>query len=55
MYGYQQSGFWDFRFADIGDRIMIEKATEAAKDISIEVGKYPNLLNKVGETRQHLE
>jgi len=55
MYGYVQSGFWDFRFADIGDRIMIEKATEAAKDVVAQIDKYPELLEKVGEKAKHLE
>ncbi len=55
MYGYVQSGFWDFRFADIGDRIMIEKATEAAKDVVGQIDKYPELLEKVGESAKHLE
>ncbi|MCX6811056.1 MAG: ATP-dependent DNA helicase RecG [Candidatus Berkelbacteria bacterium] len=55
MYGYVQSGFWDFRFADIGDRIMIEKATEAAKVVSQSIDKYPELVEKVGERAKHLE
>lgn len=55
MYGYQQSGFWDFRFADIGDRIMIERTTEAAKAISPEINKYPKLMEKAGEKAKHLE
>ena len=55
MYGYQQSGFWDFSFADIGDRIMIERATEAAKSIASVIDKYSELKKKVGEIRKHLE
>ena len=55
MHGYQQSGFWDFRFADIGDRIMIEKATEAAKEIASNIEQYPLVLDKLGDTGKHLE
>ena len=57
MYGYQQSGFWNFRFADIGDRIMIEKATEAAKVVAKNVSKYPRLLEKIMQNNgsRHLE
>ena len=55
MYGQEQSGFWDFRFADVGDRIMIERTTEAAKNITVKIGKYPMLVEKVGEALQHLE
>jgi len=56
LYGYQQSGFWEFKFASISDRIMIEKATEAAKEIADGgIEKYPKLKEKVGETAKHLE
>ena len=55
LYGYQQSGFWDFKFASISDRIMIEKATEAAKIISSDIDKYPELKERVGERARHLE
>ena len=55
LFGYQQSGFWDFKFASISDRIMIEKATEAAKKIASEIEKYPLLMEKVGEMGKHLE
>jgi len=55
MYGYVQSGFWDFRFADIGDRIMIEKATEAAKTVASKIESFPDLLDKVGESAKHME
>ena len=55
MYGNEQSGFWDFRFADISDKMMIERATEAAKDVASGIEKYPRLLEKVGEAGKHLE
>lgn len=55
LYGYQQSGFWDFKFASISDRIMIEKATEAAKEISNDIEKYPKLREKLTDVSHHLE
>ena len=55
IYGYQQSGFWNFKFASISDRVMIEKATQVAKKISAEIDKYPKLKEKIGETAKHLE
>jgi len=55
MYGYQQTGFWDFKFASIGDRIMIEHATEAAGAIATEIEKYPLLETKVSENVKHME
>ena len=55
LYGYQQSGFWDFKFAAISDRIMIEKATQAAKEIAGSISDYPRLKEKLGEVSKHLE
>ena len=55
MYGYKQSGFWDFQFASLSDKIMIEKATEAAKTIAYEIEKYPLILKKISDRSKHLE
>lgn len=55
LYGYKQSGFWDFQFASLGDKIMIEKATESAKTIIGEIEKYPQLMKKISDRSKHLE
>lgn len=55
LYGYKQSGFWDFQFASLSDKIMIEKATEAAKTIAYEIEKYPLILKKISDRSKHLE
>ena len=55
MYGYKQSGFWDFQFASLSDKIMIEKATEAAKTIIGKIEKYPQLMKKISGRSKHLE
>lgn len=55
LYGYKQSGFWDFQFASLNDKIMIEKATEAAKTVIGEIEKYPLILKKISDRSKHLE
>ena len=55
LYGYKQSGFWDFQFASLSDKIMIEHATESARTIVGEIEKYPLLLEKISDRSKHLE
>jgi ATP-dependent DNA helicase RecG len=55
LHGYKQSGFWDFQFASLSDKIMIEKATESAKAIVGKIDKYPQLLEKISDRSKHLE
>ncbi|TSC92698.1 MAG: ATP-dependent DNA helicase RecG, partial [Candidatus Berkelbacteria bacterium Athens1014_28] len=52
MYGGEQSGFWDFHFAEISDKVLIERATTAAKKITEDgLSKYPALKEKLAESQ----
>jgi len=57
IFGLEQSGLLDLKMASISDRILIEKATESAKEVASEVDKYPLLKKKLGQflINKHLE
>jgi hypothetical protein len=52
-----QSGDINLKMASLSDRVMIEKASRAAKEIVSDIIKYPALIEKLKEfeSNRHLE
>jgi ATP-dependent DNA helicase RecG len=57
IFGTQQSGLLDLKMASLSDRVLIEHASSAAKEIVLQLDKYPLLKEKVlaFATNNHME
>lgn len=57
IYGKIQSGHFDFIHADLGDRMLVRKATEAAENIVGNLRDYPKINRKLSEVEstRHME
>jgi len=57
VFGTQQSGLLDLKMASLSDRVLIEHAASAAKEIVLRLKEYPLLKQKVDEfaVNNHME
>jgi len=57
IFGTEQSGMLDLKMASLSDRVLIEEAGNAAKEIAPEIARYPLLGEKLSEfvSSKHLE
>lgn len=57
VFGTEQSGMLDLKMASISDRVLIEQASAAAKELAPNIENYPKLVAKLSEFagNKHLE